>query len=226
MERGSLTLAVNDRRSSHAEPTTQPSSLFTYCLRQTEIIPLCLSWYLRYSSNYRGLKEIVIQQGFFVDYTTICPQGPVWRYWNEVPRPNGKPIIQVQFNTEECRQCDVRERCNRRKDQGQELTLKPQAEQEAIKSARQRQQTHEFKQAYAIRVGVEGTTSGAAVAHEMRRARYVGEKKTHLLSPLPIKSRHFLLTPAQLFILHRRHPLSHQHRGCRPAVGRPGRYPW
>ena len=44
----------------------------------------------------------------------------------------------------------------------------------------QRQQTAEFKAAYAARAGVEGTISAAVGAHEMRRARYMGQDKTHL----------------------------------------------
>ncbi len=110
----------------------------------------------------------------------ICPQGHVSRFWREEHRPDGKAMIQVQFNTAECRQCSVREMCTRRKDRGRVVTLQPQGAQEALQRARKRQQTAQFKQAYAIRAGVEGTISEAAVAHEMRRSRYRGEEKTHL----------------------------------------------
>ncbi len=52
-----------------------------------------------------------------------CPQGQVSRNWNEAIRTNGKTMIQVQFDTATCRQCEVRERCTRRQDRGRELTL-------------------------------------------------------------------------------------------------------
>ncbi|MCA9947802.1 MAG: transposase, partial [Anaerolineales bacterium] len=50
----------------------------------------------------------------------------------------------------------------------------------ALESARQRQETKAFKEAYATRAGVEGTISQAAYALEMRRTRYRGLTKTHL----------------------------------------------
>lgn len=110
----------------------------------------------------------------------ICPQGHVSRYWREERKSNDKPMIQVQFDTAQCRRCGVRERCTRRNDRGRVVTLQPQAEQEALQQARQQQQTKQFRQAYAIRAGVEGTISEAVVAHEMRRSRYAGVEKTHL----------------------------------------------
>jgi len=60
------------------------------------------------------------------------------------------------------------------------LTLRPQAEHEALQAARQRQTTALFKQAYGRRAGIEGTLSQAARAFERRRSRYLGEAKTHL----------------------------------------------
>jgi transposase len=120
---------------------------------------------------------------FHIDWDkqqAVCPQGHVSRYWTEVPRPKGKAVIQVQFDTGECRQCAVREQCTRRKNRGREVTLQPRAEHEALQAARQRQQTPAFRQAYAKRAGVEGTMAEAAVAHEMRRSRYIGAQKTHL----------------------------------------------
>jgi transposase len=120
---------------------------------------------------------------FSIDWNkrqAICPQGHVSRFWREERRSNGKPMIQVEFDRAKCRQCGVKERCTRRNDRGRIVTLRPQAPQEALQQARGRQQTTEFKEAYAIRAGVEGTISEAAVAHEMRRSRYRGEAKTHL----------------------------------------------
>jgi len=74
----------------------------------------------------------------------------------------------------------VRARCTRRKTGPRELTLHRQAAQEALEQARARQQTPEFKAAYAARAGVEGAISEAVGAHEMRRTRYIGQSKTHL----------------------------------------------
>jgi transposase len=120
-------------------------------------------------------------RAFQVDWSNkqvVCPRGQVSRNWNETNRANGKTMIQVQFDKAACQECTVRERCTRRKGRGRGLTLQPQAIQEAIQAARAREQTPEFRQAYARRAGVEGTISEAAVAHEMRRSRYVGVRKT------------------------------------------------
>jgi transposase len=110
----------------------------------------------------------------------ICPQGKISQYWTAEIGPRGKPTIQVQFRRADCRACPVRARCTRSKAGARELTLHPQAEQEALQAARQRQQTAEFQQAYHVRAGVEGSMSQTADAHEMRQSRYIGQAKTHL----------------------------------------------
>lgn len=38
---------------------------------QSEIILLCVRWYLRYSLSYRDLEEIMLERGLCVDHTTI-----------------------------------------------------------------------------------------------------------------------------------------------------------
>ena len=38
---------------------------------QTDIILLCVRWYLRYSLSYRDLEKIIVERGLHVDHTTI-----------------------------------------------------------------------------------------------------------------------------------------------------------
>ncbi len=38
---------------------------------ESEIILLCVRWYLRYSLSYRDLEEIMLERGLHVDHTTI-----------------------------------------------------------------------------------------------------------------------------------------------------------
>ncbi|EFH84928.1 IS6 family transposase [Ktedonobacter racemifer] len=38
---------------------------------QTDVILLCVRWYLRYSLSYRDLEEIMLERGLHVDHTTI-----------------------------------------------------------------------------------------------------------------------------------------------------------
>jgi transposase-like protein len=37
----------------------------------SEIILLCVRWYLRYSLSYRDLEEMMLERGLQVDHTTI-----------------------------------------------------------------------------------------------------------------------------------------------------------
>src|SRR6266700_1900825 len=38
---------------------------------QSNIILLCVRWYLRYALSYRDLEEMMQERGLFVDHTTI-----------------------------------------------------------------------------------------------------------------------------------------------------------
>ena len=38
---------------------------------QSDIILLCVRWYLRYPLSYRNLEEMIIERGLNVDHTTI-----------------------------------------------------------------------------------------------------------------------------------------------------------
>jgi transposase len=58
--------------------------------------------------------------------------------------------------------------------------VKPQAQHEAIRVARERQATAEFKEQYALRAGVESTISQGARRFDLRRCRFIGLAKTHL----------------------------------------------
>ncbi len=46
-------------------------TLFKWRHFQSEIIVLCVRWYLRYSLSYRDLEEIMAERGLAVDHTTI-----------------------------------------------------------------------------------------------------------------------------------------------------------
>jgi transposase len=60
------------------------------------------------------------------------------------------------------------------------ITIRPQAQHEALKLARRRQHTPAFVHRYNLRAGVEATISQGVRAVGMRRSRYLGEAKTHL----------------------------------------------
>jgi len=110
----------------------------------------------------------------------ICPQGHVSKSWKAGEDRHAKLIINATFSLRNCRHCPARARCTTSNTQGRHLTLRPQAAHEAIQARRKYQETEEFRDAYAVRAGVEGVISQAVYALESRRARYRGLTKTHL----------------------------------------------
>ena len=88
---------------------------------------------------------------------------------------------QEKFRQVDCGDCSARVLCTHTtKQKRRTLTvLSPRAHYETQQLARQRQSTEEFKDHHAIRAGVEGTVSQAAVALKGRRSRYRGKEKTH-----------------------------------------------
>ena len=111
----------------------------------------------------------------------ICPQGQVSTQWSEKLDSDGRGKINVFFSRQQCQDCPVRAECTTAKSgRGRSLKFLPQAQHEALQTARQHQTTVEFQKDYARRAGVEGTISQGTRASGLRRSRYCGLTKTHL----------------------------------------------
>ncbi len=111
----------------------------------------------------------------------MCPMGNFTSYWREGRGKHDKPNINAGFKPSDCRACSSASRCTRNTGNGaRTLTFPPQAQYLALRTARERQQTDEFKAQYRVRAGVEGVISQAAFTLGMRRTRYRGKDKTHL----------------------------------------------
>lgn len=116
---------------------------------------------------------------FQVDWSSqrvSCPQGHQSRSWRERPEREGQ--IQVSFAKAVCQACPVRTDCT--KADHREVQLQPQAAHEALQRQRALQQTPEFRQAYALRSGVEATISQAVRRLPLRQSRYRGLPKVQL----------------------------------------------
>lgn len=109
-----------------------------------------------------------------------CPQGSTSRKWSQTRDQNGNPIINIRFDAQVCQDCPARQRCTRSARGARNMTVRPQAQHEALQTARRYQQTHEFQKRYQSRAGVEGTISQGVRVASLRRSRYVGQAKTHL----------------------------------------------
>jgi transposase len=109
-----------------------------------------------------------------------CPQAHFNRSWQEKKDDLGNSIVEVRFDSKTCASCPQRQLCTRSVKAPRVLKLKPQAQFEALQSARLHQTTNEFRQDYSQRAGVEGTISQGIRAFGLRRSRYLGLAKTHL----------------------------------------------
>jgi transposase len=119
---------------------------------------------------------------FDVDFDTrqvTCPQKQVSTSWSPA-RQRGTETIVVKFDTDTCRPCPMREQCTTAKRGGRQLSIRPRHIHHAVQQARARQDTEQFKDAYRLRAGVEGTIRQAVAVTDTRHARYRGQAKTHL----------------------------------------------
>lgn len=108
-----------------------------------------------------------------------CPAGQTSQDWGHIPDRHGKPSLRVRFPLRLCRLCPLHAQCT--PIAAKVLILRPdEASYNALKLARSRQETPEFRKLYATRAGVEGTVAQAVRTCEMRRARYIGSKKLRL----------------------------------------------
>ena len=62
--------------------------------------------------------------------------------------------------------------------------MRPRAQYQALQAARQYQQTQEFKEQYQDQADIEGTISQGVRVATLRRSRYIGHAKSHLLHVL------------------------------------------
>ena len=109
-----------------------------------------------------------------------CPQGQTSVKWTPGHDMRGGPVVRIRFDTPTCRACPVRPACTWAKEAPRQLTVRPQAQHEAIRAARQHQETAAFKAQYAQRAGIEGTHTQAIRRCGLRWARYRGLAKTRL----------------------------------------------
>jgi transposase len=120
---------------------------------------------------------------FAVDWEThtlTCPEGKTSQSCHPRREKYGHDYLEFSFSPADCHPCVHRLDCTQSKRGVRKVTLRPQAEYEAMKMARERQETEEFKTKYKKRAGIEGTISQGTRAFDLRRSRFIGLAKTHL----------------------------------------------
>src|SRR6266567_1805356 len=112
----------------------------------------------------------------------ICPQGQRSISWTPAIDHRKNEVIKIKFSTKDCGICPQLTHCTRseKKYKRRTITVRPQAQHEALQAARRRQKTSAFAKQYALREGIEATISQGVRAFGMRRSRYLGLDKTHL----------------------------------------------
>ena len=122
-------------------------------------------------------------QAFVLDWDAQqahCPQGHTSVKWTPGHDVSGDPVLRIRFDRATCRVCPTRSACTSARDAPRQLTVRTQAHHEALQTARQRQETTEFKAQYALRAGVESSLSQGTRRFDLRQSRYIGLARTHL----------------------------------------------
>lgn len=134
------------------------------------------SWQARAGGGFDHTK-------FVIDWdnkVATCPAGKASVSWVPVYDPaRVSAAYTVRFARADCVACVSREQCTRSK-AGRQLTLDTQERYMLLARSRERKQTEAFKAQYALRSGVESLISQALRVCELRRARYLGQARTHL----------------------------------------------
>lgn len=133
------------------------------------------SWQARQGTGYAVAQ-------FAIDWDAqqaTCPHGKTSVIWKPGADSLGHEVVSIRFAHADCAPCPVREQCVGTK-RPRSLMVRPQVKFAALMAARRRQTTAEFRKAYAIRAGIEGTISQAVHVCGLRRSRYRGLAKTAL----------------------------------------------
>jgi transposase len=130
---------------------------------------------------------------FVIDWEqqqAVCPMGRRSHSWTPALDGHNNAVIKIKCSQRDCHACVSRLECTRAK--RRTVTVRPYAQHLSLQAARQREQTEEYKAAYAKRAGIEGTISQAVRAFGVRRARYRGAAKTHLHHVLTAAAMNFV----------------------------------
>ena len=134
------------------------------------------SWQARANAGFAMAQFTIDWEG----HLATCPQGKTSRIWKPTKDCDGHDVVNIRFAHTDCHTCAVRTKCVKTK-RPRALTIRPQAEHEALQAARARQHTPNFRAQYTKRAGIEGTISQGTRAHALRRSRYRGLAKTRLM---------------------------------------------
>jgi transposase len=118
---------------------------------------------------------------FSIDWTSqqaTCPRGKISLNWTTCLDTRKREVVKIKFSTKDCGLCPSQADCTKAK--WRTITLRREDRHLALTQAREREKSKAFVDEYAQRAGIEGTISQAVRAFGARRAKYIGQAKTHL----------------------------------------------
>jgi len=122
---------------------------------------------------------------FAIDWehqVATCPEGHTSPSWSPALDRGNNEVIKIKFYSRDCRLCPSSALCFRstKRYARRSITVRTEEDYHALRAARCRETTDDFKEEYAKRAGIEGTISQGVRAFGLRRSRYIGQTKTHL----------------------------------------------
>jgi hypothetical protein len=121
---------------------------------------------------------------FAVDWDhriVTCPHSEHSIAWHHGQDAKGASVVTGWFAKPTCQACPLWPRYTKAEATGRSMTRRfPPERHQMLLGARARQQTAEFREVYQARCGIAGTFSQTTRNPGMRRARYIGQRKTHL----------------------------------------------
>ncbi len=116
-------------------------------------------------------------RNFVIDFTAqraTCPAGKASQSWTPALARGRAPAIRIKFAVADRRTCLLRPQCTRSTSARRAITIRPEAQHEALRAGRAREQTADFAAEYARRAGVEGTIAQGVRSGRLRRTPYLG----------------------------------------------------
>ena len=110
--------------------------------------------------------------------TVTCPEGKQSKTWKTFVKDGDRTYVQARFDKRDCLNCAAIDLCTR--GTHRIVAFLPQAQYEALATARKVHSSPEGKDRYKRRAGIEGTLSQGVRGFGLRRSRYRGLAKTHL----------------------------------------------
>jgi transposase len=111
-----------------------------------------------------------------------CPAGKTSLSWSDAIDNRTNEVIKIKFSSRDCRRCELLSKCVRSKKKypRRTLTVRREAQYQALQAARKREESEAFDKEYDRRAGIEGTISRGVRTSRLRRTPYTGMERTHL----------------------------------------------